>query len=104
MDKNDFFLTELYFEVSRLRIKQIEEKALRRLSMTEEELKTRRSLTKIMNDPAFRNFLTTLLIVGAFEKSESLDRNQGNAVSNENRNKAVNNIHRNPGQYLSQDQ
>jgi len=52
----------LYFNMTRARIRAIEEKALRRLAMTDEEKEIKRSLKLIEKDPALKEFFAILLI------------------------------------------
>ena len=64
---DNFDLTEeeaaLYMAVTRARIKNIEAKARRRLSMTAEEKALFKVQKIIENDPELRELITTLIIV-----------------------------------------
>ena len=70
----------MMFEATKARIKQIEEKAFRRLSWTDEEIEKYRSremspdeikeqLEKMKNDPAFKDLFASLSKIDELSKS-----------------------------------
>ena len=65
----DFNLTKeeaaLYMAVTRARIKKIEAKARRRLSMTDEEKALFKVHKMIENDPELRELIITLIMAGS---------------------------------------
>jgi len=67
MDDDDLTLEEIRINqaIINVRIKVIEEKAIKRLTMTDEEKEAFKLLGRILKDPELKDQFITMLIMGA---------------------------------------
>ena len=77
MDDDDLTLEEIRINqaIINVRIKVIEEKAIKRLTMTDEEKEAFKLLGRILKDPELKDQFITMLIMGANGGTESKTEN-----------------------------